>query len=205
MKHNNHMSFVALFVCSTCCVTNMRAEFSDFSDDISEVLDSDNSIMQEIQRSELNTYEIQYTDVLECADEARDFSFCLDENISDDIEIISSDIAMSDKIDSNDVANISTVVTQEEVVRAVVTQEDKATLEAQFDTMVDELVQAGAVRDEVPNAEVQPKWKALLARLGSYALSMGITCKQLVVNMYANVKNTVVNYWANKNNDPIKK
>ncbi len=76
---------------------------------------------------------------------------------------------------------ISNQTTNDKPQAQVVVTQEQTTAQDDLDTMVDELVQSGAVEDDISAIETQPKWKLLLARVGSYALSLGISCKDLLV------------------------
>jgi hypothetical protein len=54
--------------------------------------------------------------------------------------------------------------------------------------MVEELVQSGAVENDISTLTSQPQWKLILASIGSYALSLGISCQQLLVNIFTSLQ-----------------
>lgn len=170
MKYFNCICMVALLTYGTYCTSSICTEPSGLTENYNETINIDPS-----------------TDTLEQS--THDKCNCVNENIPDDIEEITSEASVSDPSDPNETTEVTQIIT-----------EQPHTIGDDLDAMVDDLVQSGAVEDDITVIEAQPKWKLLLTRAGSYALSMSITCKQLVVNAYTQVKTTVVDYWSNKKN-----
>jgi hypothetical protein len=121
----------------------------------------------------------------------------VDQGISDDLDV-ADEVSVPDQY----YANVATQEGSEDVSIAQPAEEIPVELVAEqvemneLDAMVEELIKSGAVEDDLATLETQPKWKLLLTQIGAYALSIGVTCKQLVMNLYTNMKDKVTTYWS---------
>ena len=179
MKKFNVVCMAALLACGTHCTSNLHAESTELPETYNDAVDPDSSADTVEQTTTDNYIEAEVTTTSEVYN-------CIDEDIADDVEEIAAELSVANQVNTNDVAVVVVAATQEQVI-----------VEDNLDTMVNELVQSGAVNDDLSTLENQPKWKLLLARIGSYALSMGVSCKELLMNVYTNIQTNLTNYWSN--------
>jgi hypothetical protein len=155
--------------------SSLSAQEAELTEQYTETIEAE---IHQVNESEIcNVYEGSH-----CTSEMVVTEEMLDESITE-IEEEVIQISCINEVVINQITKIEITAPEEETI-----------LEADFDAMVDELVESGAVEDDISALETQPQWKLLLARISSYALSLGISCKESVMNLYSNVQRTLTNY-----------
>lgn len=189
MKKFNVVCMAALLACGPHCTSSLHAESTELTEHHNEIVDNDIDTVEQKTNDEAEVAnfhdESNTTDKTNTTRSDINESVILDEDIMDDVQEIALEVS-SNQVITNDMPVVVTTITQEEVI-----EEDN------LDSMVNELVQAGVTEENLSTLENQPQWKLLLARIGSYAISMGVSCKELLANIYANLQTTLQNYWSN--------
>ncbi len=189
MKNFNSVCMVTLLACGTYCTSSLHAEPTELTEHYNDAIDSNistNVVVQTIN-DEVEFSHVQ--DTSNSTDETNTMHVYVDEDIADDVEEVTVEVAVTTHVNTNDVAVVVVAVAPQQAIS-----------EDSLDTMVDELVQSGAVEDDISVLENQPKWKLLLTRIGSYALAMGVSCKELLTSLYGKMQTSLENYWSNKDN-----
>ena len=189
MKNFNSVCMVTLLACGTYCTSNLHAEPTELTEHYNDAIDCNVStdFAEQIINDEVELSNEQ--DASNAADEATIVRAYADEDIADDVEETTIEVSVTTQVNTNDVVVVAVAVAQQQAVS-----------EDSLDTMVDELVQSGVAEDDLSVLENQPRWKLLLTRIGSYALAMGVSCKDLLTSLYATMQARLENYWTNKDN-----
>lgn len=189
MKKFNVVCMAALLACGMHRTSHLHAESTETIEPHNEITDNDVDIVEQKTNEEAEVAnfneEFNTTDETSIMHSSLDENLVLDEDIIDDVQEITLEVS-SNQVVTNDIPVVVTTITQEEIVA-----------EDNLDSMVNELVQAGVTEQDLSTLENQPQWKLLLARIGSYALSMGVSCKELLASIYASMQTTLQNYWSN--------
>lgn len=207
MIYFNHIYLVSLLVCGICYLANLHAESAELTtknidfDEIQAAHSKRDALIKKAAVS--NPYnELRYDDEDDIYDEDDDLDDEDDDsdddrNIADDED---DDIADDSEEDEEEMA--CEAFSADETRQQDTIEEEAANLqtsfEDSFDAMVDEMVESGAVDADITSLESQPQWKQIMARLGSYALSMSVYCKQIAANIYSSMQNTLASYWPTK-------
>jgi hypothetical protein len=178
MKNFNRMCLTTLFVCGAYCTSHLHAECSDLIEHHNETITSDLSTDQ----TEQPIQEVELSSSRDASNptEVNDVYINIGENPADNAVEISTEISISNQTIDNTITSVETTVDQESPV-----------VEADFDAMVEELAQSGAVENDLSTIEAQPQWKLLLASIASYAISVGISFQQLLTNLLTIVQNSL--------------
>lgn len=188
MKKFNVVCMAALLACGSHCTSQLHAEATELTEHNTEIIDNDFDTVEPTNNDEAEV--TNFNDASHATDETNITSpdinenIVLDEDVVDDIQETTLEVS-SNQVNITDVAVVVTAINQD-----IITEDN-------LDSMVDELVQSGVNEENLSTLENQPQWKLLLARIGSYALSMGVSCKELLTSIYANVQTTLQNYWSN--------
>lgn len=189
MKKFNVVCIAALLACGSHCTSQLHAEATELTEHNTEIIDNDFDTVEPTNNDEAEVTNLN--DASDATSETStiyssvDESIILDEDVIDDAIEIALETVPS-QVNTNEISVVVTTVTQEEIIA-----------EDNLDSMVNELIQSGVNEEDLSTLENQPQWKLLLARIGSYALSMGVSCKELLTSIYANVQTTLQNYWSN--------
>lgn len=182
MENFNRMCLTTLLVCGAYCTSHLHAECSDLIEHHNETITSDLSTdqtEQPTQQDELPNFR-DASSPDEVNTETNHVYINIGENPADNAVEISTEISISNQTIDNTITSVETTVDQESPV-----------VEADFDAMVEELVQSGAVQNDLSTIETQPQWKLLLASIASYAISVGISFQQLLTNLLTIVQTSL--------------
>lgn len=185
MKNFNRMCLSTLLVCGAYCTSPLHAESAEFTKQRNEFIDYDLSTdkTEPIQEIELS----DSRDISDSPGEINGMYINIGEDAAGNAVEVITEVSISNQTIDNTITSVETTVVQESPV-----------VEADFDAMVEELVQSGAVEDDLSNIEAQPQWKLILAKIGSYALSFGISVQQFLTSMLTVLQNTLTSSSAAK-------
>ncbi len=177
MKSFNGMCLTTLLVCGAYCTSHLHAESSEVTEHHNEIIEHDLST----DATERTTQEMEPSNSRDIVDDTANaidgIYISVGENAANNAVEVATEVSISNQTIDNTITSVETTVTQE-----------TPAAEADLDAMVEELVQSGAVENDISTLTSQPQWKLILASIGSYALSLGISCQQLLVNIFTSLQ-----------------
>lgn len=168
MKRFNVVCLTTLLVCGAYCTSSLHAESSEFTEQQDQNL-SMGTTGQNDQEIELS----KSRDIPGATGDINSVYFHVGENAEGNAVEIITEVSISNEAIDNAVTTIET--------EAPIVAND-------IDAMVEELVQSGAVQNDIATLESQPQWKLFLASIASSLLSFGISCQQLLGNIFTSLQ-----------------